>query len=148
MNGRTRGAKLTSAPGEDDARVIRPSPSRDVRAARGAAAEDAVVEHLRALGILVLARNVRVGRLEIDVVAREGPVIAIVEVRTRGEASWQRALDSIDHRKRERIRRAGERLWRDRFARDRSVERMRFDAASVTFTPNGDAIVEHIKAAF
>lgn len=118
------------------------------RSALGAAAEDAVVKHLLAQGIEVLGRNVRVGRLEVDVVAREGPVIAIIEVRTRGETSWQRALDSIDRRKQERVRRAGERLWRDRFSSDHTVERMRFDAASVTFSPSGDAHVEHIKAAF
>ena len=62
--------------------------------------------------------NLRVGRLELDVVAREGPVIAVVEVRTRGPGAWVRALDSVDAKKRARVRRAGERLWRERFARD------------------------------
>lgn len=115
---------------------------------RGSAAESAVVDHLSARGVHVIDRNVRVGRLEVDVIAREGPVIAIIEVRTRGAASWQRGLDSIDAQKRQRVRRAGEQLWRDRFASDARIERMRFDAASVTFSPRGEPIVEHIKAAF
>lgn len=117
------------------------------RAALGAAAEDAVAAHLRALGLEVIGRNVRVGRLEIDLIARDGPVIAIVEVRTRGPTSFQRAFDSIDARKRARVRQAGEALWRTRFSADRGVERMRFDVASVTFTASG-AVVEHVKAAF
>jgi putative endonuclease len=120
----------------------------NLRSALGAAAEDAVAKYLSARGLEVIARNARVGRLEIDLIARDGPVIVVIEVRTRGPTSWQRALDSIDAQKRARIRRAGERLWRERFSRDHRIERMRFDAASVTFSPSGEALVEHIKAAF
>lgn len=79
----------------------------NLRSALGAAAEDAVAKYLIARGLEVVARNARVGRLEIDLIARDGPVIAVVEVRTRGPTSWQRALDSIDAQKRARIRRAG-----------------------------------------
>jgi putative endonuclease len=114
----------------------------------GSRAEDAAAQYLSDCGLLVLGRNVRVGRIEIDLVVRDGPVIALVEVRTRGPGSWVRSLDSIDARKRARLRSAGERLWRDRFVRDSSVERIRFDAASVTFQENGQATVEHIKAAW
>lgn len=117
------------------------------RARVGARAERAVVEHLLAEGLEVLATNVRVGRLEIDVVARDGEVIAIVEVRTRGTGSWQRGLESIDAAKRRRVREAGERLWRERFAKRADVERMRFDVASVRF--DGElATIEYVKAAF
>ncbi|XXT23476.1 YraN family protein [Sorangium sp. So ce429] len=118
------------------------------RRALGARAEDAVVAHLAAQGLEVIARNARVGRLEIDVIARDGPVIAIIEVRTRGAGSYVRALDSIDASKRARVRRAGEQLWRARFSRVRGVERMRFDAASVTFLPTGEVEIELVKAAF
>lgn len=79
---------------------------------------------------------------------RDGPVIVVIEVRTRGPGSWQRALDSVDIRKRARVRTAGERLWRDRFKRDASVERMRFDIAAVEIHPDGTATIEHVKAAF
>ncbi|AUX22121.1 uncharacterized protein SOCEGT47_026220 [Sorangium cellulosum] len=120
----------------------------DARRALGARAEEAVVARLVAQGMEIVARNARVGRLEIDVIARDGPVIAIVEVRTRGPGSYVRALDSIDANKRARVRRAGERLWRARFSRVPGVERMRFDAASVTFLPGGEAAVEIVKAAF
>jgi putative endonuclease len=118
------------------------------RQALGARAETAVAAYLAAQGMEILARNARVGRLELDVIAREGVVIAVVEVRTRGAGSYVRALDSIDAGKRARVRRAGERLWHARFSKMRGVERMRFDVASVTFSPNGEALVEHVKAAF
>lgn len=132
-----------------------PTSSRPKAAARstpqqelGARAEAAVAAHLAAHGLEILGINVRVGRLEIDVIARDGEVIVIVEVRTRGPGSYVRALDSIDAPKRARVRRAGERLWRERFSRMPGVERMRFDVAAVAFLPGGEAIVEHVRAAF
>ena len=118
------------------------------RAALGKRAEAAVAEHLGTMGIEVIDANVRVGRFEIDLLARDGEVIVVVEVRTRGAGAWVRALDSIDWRKRQHIRHAGERLWRDRFARRKDVERMRFDCASVTFDAEGGAHVEYVRAAF
>ncbi len=114
----------------------------------GARAEDAAAQALVDAGLELLARNVRVGRLEIDLVFRDGPVIVVVEVRTRGPGAWQRALDSIDAKKRARVRTAGERLWRARYARDPGAERMRFDAVAVELLPDGEARVEHVKAAF
>ena len=75
--------------------------------------------------------NLRVGKLEIDVVARQDKVIVVVEVRTRGRTAWTSALGSIDFAKRARLRRAGERLWQRRYKHDPSVERMRFDVAAV-----------------
>ena len=114
----------------------------------GARAERAVAAHLAAGGAEILALNLRVGRLELDVVAREGPVIAVVEVRSRGPGAWVRPLDSVDARKRGRVRRAGERLWQERFARDERVERMRFDVAGVELLADGTARVEIVRAAF
>ena len=47
-----------------------------------------------------------------------------------------------------RVRRAGERLWHSRYRHDTSIDRMRFDAASVHFDTNGAATVEYAQAAF
>jgi len=117
------------------------------RHAHGSRAERAVVAHLEQQGCDIVATNLRIGKLELDVVAREGPVILVVEVRTRGAGAWQSAFGSIDSLKRKRIRRAGERLWQRRYKNDASVERLRFDAASVTFDGDIDH-VEYVKAAF
>jgi putative endonuclease len=115
---------------------------------RGARAERAVAAHLEASGLEILATNLRVGRLELDVVARDDRVIAIVEVRARGPGSWLLPLDSVDAKKRARVRRAGEQLWRDRFAHDARVDRMRFDLAAVTIDDEGAETIEIVKAAF
>ncbi|APR78098.1 Endonuclease [Minicystis rosea] len=111
-------------------------------------AEALVADHLVELGYTIVAVNLRVGRLELDVVARDGAVIAVVEVRARGAGSWQRPLDSVDARKRMRIRRAAERLWSERFAHDPSIERMRFDVAGVDLSVEGEARIEIVRGAF
>ncbi|NUP10089.1 MAG: YraN family protein [Polyangiaceae bacterium] len=130
-------AKERRSPAEADARHV-----------LGRRAEEAAASYLEASGFVVLQRNVRVGRLEIDIVARDGPVIAIVEVRTRSEGAWIKALDSVDWRKRKRVRAAGESLWRTRFRRDATIERMRFDVVSVFLEPNAAPRCEHVRAAF
>lgn len=96
----------------------------------------------------MLASNVRVGRYEIDLLASDGTVLVVVEVRARGPGALVRPLDSIDARKRARVRAAGRQLWRAQFAQDRRYERMRFDCIAVDVTESGDVRVEHVRAAF
>ncbi len=125
-----------------------PSPPPHARSVLGARAEEAVSFHLERSGLAILGRNVRVGRLELDIVAREGEVIAIVEVRVRGPGALVRALDSIDAGKQKRVRAAGESLWRTQFSKDPTLARMRFDAAGVSFDEDGEPVIELVKAAF
>ena len=117
------------------------------RRALGARAEALVAEYLVAEGYEIVATNLRIGALEIDVVARRGPLVAVVEVRTRGPGALTSGFGSVDGRKRERIRRAGERLWQRRYRNDRSVERMRFDVASVRLDRDPPTL-EYVVAAF
>jgi len=113
----------------------------------GRRAEAAVVRYLEREGYQIVGTNLRLGHLELDIVARQATTIVVVEVRTRGKGAWTTGFGSIDAKKRQRIRRAGERLWQRRYRNDLSVERMRFDAASVTFEA-GEAHVDHVIAAF
>lgn len=113
----------------------------------GARAEALVLSFLRGRGVEIVATNLRLGHLELDIVAREQSTIVVVEVRTRGRGAWTRALGSIDQKKRRRVRRAGERLWQRRYRYDRTIDHLRFDAAAVHFTEKGPRI-EYIRAAF
>jgi putative endonuclease len=114
---------------------------------RAVEAEAAVVEYLEGLGYSILGCNVRLGRLELDIVARDGKTVVVVEVRTRSEHALTTGFGSIDRGKRERTRRAGERLWRERYRDDPGVDHLRFDAASVTFE-RGVPQVSYCRAAF
>jgi putative endonuclease len=103
---------------------------------------------LRGRGFEIVALNLRLSYLELDVVARRGELVVVVEVRSRsGGRAWTSGFGSIDGRKRYRIRLAGQRLWSRRYRHDASVKRLRFDAASVRFV-EGRAVVEYIEGAF
>jgi putative endonuclease len=98
-------------------------------------------------GYDIVAINLRLQYLELDVVARRGDTVVVVEVRSRGSGAWTSGFGSLDGRKRYRVRLAGQRLWEKRYERDPSVRRMRFDAASVTFGA-GEPRIEYVEAAF
>jgi Holliday junction resolvase-like predicted endonuclease len=66
-------------------------------------------------------------------VAQRGPLVVVVEVRTRGEGALTRAFESIGWAKRRHLAHAVDRLWNRRFAAARDVERIRIDVAAVTF---------------
>jgi len=102
---------------------------------------------LKTQGFAIVAQNLRVGRDELDIVARKGPLVAVVEVRLRGPSALTRPFGSLDTKKRLRVRRAGERLWQRRYRNDASVERLRFDAASVRFVGT-EPVIEYAPAAF
>lgn len=113
----------------------------------GRQAELAVADYLFVLGFELLARNLRLGHLELDVVARKGPLLVVTEVRTRGRTSYQRALESVSSRKRARILTAVDRLWRRRQnSWMQGVERVRLDAAAVTFAGR-ETYVEYVPSA-
>jgi putative endonuclease len=73
----------------------------------GDAAEERVAEHLQACGWTVLGRNVRMGRYELDLVGLDpGPpgALVVVEVRWRAGRDFGLPEETVDHRKRTRVR--------------------------------------------
>ena len=68
--------------------------------------ESASVWWLRLRGYRVLARRWRVPVGEIDIVARRGRLLAMVEVKTRG--ATEDALEAVSARQRRRVERAAE----------------------------------------
>ncbi len=70
----------------------------------GRAAETACARLLRLKGYRLLARRYRSGVGEIDIVARRGRLIAIIEVKARPD--YATAVEAVDSRQRARIERA------------------------------------------
>jgi putative endonuclease len=86
-----------------------PRPPAGPRGAIGAAAEDAAAAYLEGIGWTLLARNIRLGADEIDIVARDvgdSPTLVVVEVRSRSGRGFGSALESVDARKVARLYRA------------------------------------------
>lgn len=105
------------------------------RRATGARAESLVCEHLERQGFDILARNVRVGRLEIDVIARRRDLLVFCEVRARSSAERVFPSQTVEGQKGHRVRRAvAEWLRRNR----PGAIQVRIDVASIVFdTPEG-----------
>jgi putative endonuclease len=88
----------------------RPGPrSRTAAQRTGDDAEALVAERLAEQGWMILARNVHVGRHELDIVAIDPgppPRLVIVEVRSRGTRAFGLAEETVDFRKRRHVREA------------------------------------------
>jgi putative endonuclease len=75
----------------------------------GDEAEALVAARLTAAGWTILARNLRLGRDELDLVAVDPgppPWLVVVEVRRRGRRDFGFAEETLDYRKRKALRRA------------------------------------------
>jgi putative endonuclease len=113
----------------------------------GDRAEALAVDFLKSTRLTILGRNVRVGPLEVDVLAKEGPVLVLIEIRMRGTNALTSASSSIDWKKRRNLRYAADRLWRKTYRYDPSLSRIRFDVICVR-VEGTQADLEYIRGAF
>jgi putative endonuclease len=112
----------------------------------GRSAEDVAARFLEAQGATLLLRNYRRRLGELDLVARLGDVLLIVEVRTRSSNRYGGAAASVGPRKQLRIVRAAQQLLQQR--RDLAALRARFDVIVVEEAAARAPRVEWITHAF
>jgi putative endonuclease len=128
-------------------------PATTARGALGRYGEDVAARHLIEVGLTLLARNWRCREGELDIVACEGDVLVVCEVKTRRGVGFGTPLDAVTPAKAARIRRlAAHWLAEQRADVDRAAAvgyaQVRFDVVSVLRPANGPAIVEHLRGAF
>ena len=119
----------------------------DRRRALGIRGEDIAAIHLRNVGMLILDRNWRphgsgvMG--EVDVIARDGDTLVIVEVKTRRSLAFGAPVEAVTRRKIRQLRSLAL-AWLD----ERSIHALslRFDVIAVTIPPAGQPVVEHLRA--
>jgi len=114
----------------------------------GREAEEAAADKLRANGFRILWQNLRIGALELDLVAKKGDLVVVVEVRARGPGSFEKPLASISRPKRRTLLRGVRALWKGRIAKMPEVKRIRIDVAAVTRDEDGMLAIEWIAGAF
>lgn len=129
----------------------------DPRRTTGARGEQAAADHLTAKGWRILTRNARWREGELDIVALADGVLVFVEVKTlvarNGKPPFS-PLESIGHRKQQRIRMLSRRWMVDQLPRTRLDEdvgfsSIRFDAIAATVSPAGTVIdIDHVTDAF
>ena len=111
----------------------------------GRAGEDLAGAWLERRGMRVLARNWRAGRLELDLVVRDGGAIAFVEVKTGRLGPGGTPSEAVDVGKRGRLVRAAG-AWIA--AHPGAGREFRFDVVEILLAPGGEPLVEHWPDAF
>ncbi|WP_407697799.1 YraN family protein [Streptomyces kaniharaensis] len=116
-------------------------------------------------GLRILDRNWRCVEGELDIVALDGDTVAVCEVKTRSERSFQQPTEAIDQAKAARLHRLAERWmaerWPGHFAQLAGPEYdpgpadpqwapdppggVRIDLVAVTNRLRGAALVDHLR---
>lgn len=111
----------------------------------GRRGEDAAVAYLERIGMTVEARNWRAPNGEIDVVARDGEVLVLVEVKTRRSERAGSAEDAVSIPKQRRIARLAE-AYISSTGRGEPV--VRFDVVALRVVSEDRALLRHYRGAF
>jgi putative endonuclease len=96
----------------------------------GAIGERIAALYLQLGGCTILERNYRFEHVEIDLIVRDGPCVAFVEVKTRRSATFGEALDAVGRAKMRNVRRAARRYVLSAPPEARAAE-YRFDVVAV-----------------
>ncbi len=118
--------------------------------ALGREGETQAAAYLRRRGYRILARNVRAGGVEIDIIAAKAQVIAFVEVKTRRQQCHGTPEEAVDARKQARLLRGAAAWLRDQRPHHPRLASAypRFDVIACEPAPEGRWIIRHLPAAF
>lgn len=110
----------------------------------GTEGEALATKFLESNGFLVLERNWKHGRYELDIVARKGPELVVVEVKTRTSGQYGEPEEAVKKGKRGKIIKAA-----NAYVRATGSElSLRFDIISIILHPGGKPYIHHIPDAF
>jgi putative endonuclease len=116
-----------------------------VKDAVGRFGEQLAATYLSDAGLSIVERNWRCSDGELDIVARDGPVLIFVEVKTRSSTAFGDPAEAVDRAKANRLRKLALR-W---LAEHRDIpywSQLRFDVVSVLRNAPGGPTVRHLKA--
>jgi len=117
-----------------------PAEWTDERHKRGLAGEQQAIQYLLSRGWHIVAHRFRVGHTEIDLIVRQGSLVAFIEVKARRGDAFGSPLEAVTGAKRRELVKAA-RVWVDRYGRPSDV--YRFDCIALT-----DGRLEHLADAF
>ncbi|MCD9876731.1 YraN family protein [Streptomyces guryensis] len=114
------------------------------RSAMGRYGEDLAARRLADAGMTVLERNWRSGRTgEIDIVARDGDVLVVCEVKTRRAGTFQHPMAAVPPTKAERLRGLAERWAQEHGGAPPGG--IRIDLVGILLPDRGAPVVEHAR---
>jgi putative endonuclease len=112
---------------------VPPAQWTDPRHRRGYLGERLAIAHLLQAGWRIEAHRFRLGHHDVDLVARQGNLVAFIEVKTRRSVRFGRPEESVGFRKQAILTRMAE-CWRVRFGLPQ--DRYRFDLIAVDDSPD------------
>ncbi|MGW7255905.1 YraN family protein [Streptomyces sp. NPDC054834] len=119
-------------------------PRNAQRSAMGKYGEDLAARRLGEAGMTVLERNWRCGRTgEIDIVARDGDVLVVCEVKTRRNGAFEHPMAAVTPAKAERLRGLAERWTQEHGGAPPGG--VRIDLVGVLLPDRGAPVVEHAR---
>ncbi|MFF4400642.1 YraN family protein [Streptomyces sp. NPDC001480] len=119
-------------------------PRNAQRGALGRYGEDLAARRLGEAGMTVLERNWRSGRTgEIDIVARDGDVLVVCEVKTRRNGAFEHPMAAVTQAKAERLRGLAERWTQEHGGAPPGG--VRIDLVGVLLPDRGAPVVEHVR---
>ena len=121
--------------------------SVNARQQYGRAAEEAAARYLVQSGWRLLGRNVRIGRGELDIIARRGPVLAFVEVKARRTRTCGAPEDAVGALKQRQVARLAELWLAARPWAMSGVDEVRYDIIAVD-SSTFPSTIRHLPAAF
>ena len=116
------------------------------RAEFGRMAEDLALRYLQKHDLTLLERNFRSRFGEIDLIMREKNTIIFIEVRSRSNNTFLHPAETVDHTKRNKIRKTSQVFMKKTSAWN--LFNWRFDVITLTGRRKHEMKIEWIKAAF
>lgn len=110
----------------------------------GKAGEEAAQAHLLSKDYTIVATNVRIGKLELDIIASKDDILVIVEVRTRSTDWYLQPEATVDWRKRMHVAQAALGYIRQHHWKGET----RFDIMAIVKNADGSFQIEHFEDAF
>jgi putative endonuclease len=118
--------------------------TQHARSALGRYGEELAARRLTETGMTVLERNWRCGRTgEIDIVARDGDVLVICEVKARRAGRYEHPMAAVTPGKARRLRDLAERWIRTHGGAPPGG--VRIDLVGVLLPRRGAPVVEHVR---
>lgn len=110
----------------------------------GAEGEQLACRFLEDTGYEVLERNWKHGKHELDIIARKGPELVIVEVKTRSSDQYGQPAEAVKKGKRGHLIKAANAYVQETGC----TLGLRFDIVSVILHPGGKPYIHHVPDAF
>ena len=117
----------------------------DLRQIRGLWGERTAIAYLVSCGWNIEAHRFKLGRHDVDLIARRGHMVAFIEVKTRRSVERGSPVESVDRRKQSIIAKVAS-VWCLRYGRP--DDEYRFDLVAVQVHEAGQYTLEHIEDAW